>query len=320
MGVDPSIYILFLFQLFMGFIKRTLTVFLSLATIFLLCAFTLFLIVRTFLYPSVYVNSLEQSGVYQYLDENLGNTPGSTFIKIPPEGISLLVNGLVGNLLSYLRSDTDSLNLTVQLDRDKLRGFFLESIQNLSVCSDGVDPFEAEEPCRPADRTPDEFLDDIIKEKNLTFFEGDVDLAGVYGLDSPESQKNLENLRWTISLFQKIFWVFAFGILILFFLLFLVERSISKFVRVEGINIFAAGGIFLFSAKILFSLDKFISEKIPGNSPDIVFSLMNTFLSNFASSVNFYGIIEMVIGIVLFAVSFFIGNLLNWKGKDKTRR
>ena len=236
----------------MGFIKRTLTVFLSLAIIFLLCLFTLFLIVRTFLYPSVYINSLEQSGVYQYLDENLGNNPGATFIEIPQDGIKLLVDGLVGNLLSYLRSDTDSLNLTVQLDKDKLRGFFLESIQNLSVCSDGVDPFKAEEPCRPADKTPDEFLDDVIKEKNLTFFEGDVDLAGVYGLDSLESQINLENLRGIIALFQKIFWVFTFGILILFFLLFLVERNISKFVRVEGINIFAAGGIFLFSAKILF--------------------------------------------------------------------
>ncbi|MEK6844193.1 MAG: hypothetical protein AABX83_02085 [Nanoarchaeota archaeon] len=304
----------------MGFIKRTLVVFISIITVFLLCLFTLFLIIRTFLYPSVYVHSLEQSGAYRFLDESLANTPGATFIKTPQEGVKLLVDGLVGNILSYLRSDTDSLNLTVQLDDNKLKGFFLESIKNLTVCSEGRDPFEGE-PCRPLDRTPEEFLDDVIKEKNLTFFDStEVDLAGVYGLEKgSDGEKNLEKLRWAISLFQKIFWVFTFAILIFFFLLFLVERNIAKFVRMEGINIFAAGFIFIFSAKVFFSIDEFITQKVPGNSPQIVFSLVNTFLSNFASKVNLYGTIEIVIGMILFAVSFFIGYWINKKKNFKDK-
>lgn len=222
-----------------GMFLAFITIIIFFSAIILILSFTLY----QFLYPSVYVESLEESGAFEYVEEQLGNQ--TAFIKTPEEGIEPVVEDLLGNTLSYVRSDTDELNLTVELDKEELRNFFLESMESVPVCQQNQTYSfdDLENLCRPPGIDEEAFLDELLESQNLSFFQNDtIDLAEVYGLEEgSEGKATLDRIRKIVS-FYKIFVVFLLLIIgLLGVAIFKLEHKVKKFMYWFGPPLFLAG-------------------------------------------------------------------------------
>ncbi len=214
----------------MGFGKGLLLTILSFLIIIFLIISSIGAISYTLLYPKTYSTALEEAKVYEKIEESFDKVEGGFFIKIPPEGSKALFEDLLNRLFSYIRSDSDTLNLKVQVDKEKLRGFFIDSIEKLSFCSPNQNPFSENANCRPSDKTSDEFLNEILKQRNVTVLEGDyVDLGTVYGLeDGSDGLNKLKELRGVVSTYKIVLLGIAIALVLLIFFLYLLERNSKK--------------------------------------------------------------------------------------------
>ena len=86
-------------------------------------------------------------------------------------GVKEIATRLLTGVLAYMRSDTNELALNVEIDQEKLKTFFLDSINNVSVCGKGQEySFDSlDSLCRPANKSANELLDELLVAKNLSF-------------------------------------------------------------------------------------------------------------------------------------------------------
>ena len=259
------------------------------------------------LYPNMYVSSLKQAGAFDYAEPQLAQSGPTSFIKIPEGGVEVLMKDFMTNLLSYLRSNTDMLNLTVQLDKQKLRSFFLSQMQNVSICSRGEQPDydDLENLCRPSNISTDRFLDEFLTMKNLTFFQSDtVDLVPVYGLEEgSEGRERLEKVRGYVryARYGMIFLVlFILGLVALNFRL--ERRNRGSFMRWTGSSFILAGAIVISLIGLAVSRMKSITP--PSEFP-LLAGLGNTIVNVVTSKFYLFAGIALVIGLGLFVGSFF---------------
>lgn len=308
----------------MGFAKGVFIGVLSLATIILIIVLSLTAVSYTLLYPNTYTSALEEAGFFSVMEKNFEKIDGAFFIKLPHEGLRYLFEDLLDRIFSYIRSDTDELNLTVEVDREKIKTFFIGSIEALPLCDTTTNPLDPNANCKPSNKVPEEFLDQILESRNVTVLENDyVDLGSVYGIsDNSEGIERLNKLREFVSLYQKIL-IATFLIIVLFiFLIYLVKKNSKKsFLRILGI-------IFLLSSTILLlSANTFISNK--GELMNITkFSSENNLLKNAGEifierliyRVYTESIIGLVLGSVLILVSFFINSPDKVGKKSKEKR
>jgi len=274
----------------------------SIFLIFLLAvSFTL----NSFLYPQIYFEAFEEAGVYEYVDNNLANDAGATFIKIPPEGSKPLVESLFSNLLAYMRSDTDTLNLYVTIDQEKLRNFFLDSMGNITECRQNQDPFDDENPCLPRGMTRDQFLDVYLASKNLSFFESDqVDLTTVYGIEpGSEGRQNLDNIRNYIKYYQMSSILLIVIVAVTFLLIFLLQKpDTRKSLRTFGKNLIIPS---LMLATIVYSINNLKQLDFPDPLLESLFEVVKGILTN---KLIIFSSIAGVLGLFLVISSFAIKN------------
>lgn len=223
---------------------------LSAVVIFLLVLFPLGLTINSILYPEIYVEAFEEGGVYDLINANLNNAQSATFIAIPEGGPKVIVNSLLSNFLSYLRSDTVVLNLTVQVDTEKLRKFFLSGVTNIPHCSSSAqNPYDEDNPCLPAGVSSNEYLEEFLEKRNLTFFESNiVDLAKVYGIEEGSQQREgVDSIRNYIQYYQLSLIFLGVAILIVLGLIYLLQKqSLKSFYRTISIS-FILSGLVIFS-------------------------------------------------------------------------
>jgi hypothetical protein len=184
----------------MGFVKGLLLISLSSTLILLVFMFGILWSVNSFLYPQIYEKVLNDSGAYNMI--NVSQLPGGSFIKIPSGGVEALSNNLLESTLSYLRGDSMTLNLTLEIDNQKLNDFFLSQIEQLPTCTLGENPLSGNDPvCIPPGVNASQYLDSFIKEKNFTIVQGgSVNLADVLGLKDPE----IANIKEYVMYYQYV--------------------------------------------------------------------------------------------------------------------
>ncbi len=287
----------------MSFIKKIGVFFLSILAILLLIILSFSFTLSSFLYPQVYFDAFEAAGMYEYLGDNLENAP-NMFIQIPPTGARSLIETLFSNFLSYMRSDADTLNLEVTIDKEKIRNFFLSSVGNLSECRQGQDPFNEENPCLPRGQSADEFLDSFLESKGLNFFEeSTVDLTEVYGIEvGSEQRKSLDNLRNYIAYYKALKIILIVLILIMISLIFLLQQpNTKKSLRTAGLIFIVPAIILFFISLSINKVDQYIQipDPIFGSMIDVV----KTVLSN---NLLFYSGVIGALGLALFISSFLI--------------
>src|SRR3989344_4657587 len=103
----------------MGWIKRCGLIFLSIILIFVCMLTIISLGFSSFLHPALYTEALRKSGTFDYVETQIDSAPMASFIKMPTGGVEALMNELLTNILAYVRSDSDALNLSVEIDQSK---------------------------------------------------------------------------------------------------------------------------------------------------------------------------------------------------------
>ncbi|MDP3987128.1 MAG: hypothetical protein Q8P81_02785 [Nanoarchaeota archaeon] len=293
----------------MSVIRNILLVVLSFFLIILLFISATLLTANSLLYPDVYVEALKESGAYGFLSNATEEVQGGSFIEVPEGGLDVAVEDLLTNFLSYLRGDSEELNLTIGIDGNELRSFFEEQAEKVPVCNSGEEPYsgEGDSLCRPSDTNVSEFLDEALLRGNITLPEGGrVDLAEVYGFNNSE----MLQVREHIQTYNTVTYIFFFLDIVLIILIFVVSKSMKKGVMVSGINLILAGTGILVASVIVAS---FV------NIPNIEFALVsNIFLivkDFIISKQNFYGILLLAVGGVLTVSSIFVRNNIQNQAK-----
>ncbi len=253
------------------------------------------------LYPDIYIKSMHESGALEYATAQLENTPGATFIKMPSGGIEVLANKLITNLLAYLRSDTQDLNLTVEIDHLKLRAFFLQQMEIVPECTGGRQPdFEnLDTLCRRSSQTKEALLDELLIAKNLPFFaQTSVDLASVYNLsEDSEGRAGLERVRKGIRIYEYALISGAIlSLLMLLGIFFLERHRIRTFLLWAGVPILVAGVLLLILARLLVN---YVPTVLPTLSLEVVSSLLIIVLHTILYRLSLYASILLGLGCVL---------------------
>ncbi len=288
----------------MGAGKRAVLIIIS----FFLILSTMLLIIgifaNSFLYPGIYAQSFEKSGLYRAIDENLENLPTGSFVIIPEGGSKVIIEEFLANILSYIRSDTDKLSLTLRIDQEELRNFFISEAEKIPVCRQNQDPFaDKENPCRPVASTPEEFMNDYFEENSIETPDTDVaDLTKVYGLEEgSEGRETLNKLRSAVQIYKKALYLLA-GIIILgIILIFLLARSFKSLFRWVGSISLIAGAILM--AGITFGENS--AQNIQIAQDEITSNFVASVIPVVFTKIRVLVYITLVIGFCLVLLSFF---------------
>lgn len=282
----------------MGAIKNILIGFISIFLILSVSLLIFFGALNSLLHPQIYESALKENNFYDTID--LSKIQGGEFIKLP-NGVEFLVNGLLENFLSYMRGETEEPNLRIQIDTENLRNFFKERLNEIPECSGNETAYdESGNPkCKPSGKTTDEFLDEFLKNKNVTVFEQDsVDLSNVYNLQSEE----VSRIRGFVKIFRFAFFGLMFFSAFLIVLIFVLSLdSIHSGIMTTGIDFFIAG-ISVLPAGFL--IPKILTEKLGSVGLPIVADVAENVAVSLVSRMNFYAYVSIGIGAVLFALSF----------------
>ena len=280
----------------MGAGKSILLVFLSILLTISVIFLGIFWGMHTFLYPQVYENALNNSGVYDSI--NLSEIQGGgSFIKLGPDGEKGLVNTLLENTLSYIRGDSKDLDLTVEVDTQKLRDFFLKNVDEIGACGPGESSFQGNQPvCRPADMNSSAYLDEVLEKRNFTIQEGEkVDLAEIFGINKTGTTQ----MRSYVMNYNEIYYGSLLLAIVLIVVVFFVSDSRTRWSGIDliqgGIGVFVLGSV----------SSTLIASAIP---PGVSFlQSISTDLANaFAGRLQTYSFVVTGIGIIGFVLSFFI--------------
>ena len=282
-------------------------------TIFIL---SLSLALNYFLYPGIYFKAFEKADLYPYIDKNLNNS--QIFIAFPKEGSRPIIENILSNFIEYMRSNTNTLNLSVTIDQDKLRGFFLNSINKTRVCLPNQNPFNEKDPCLPKDKSPSEFLDEFLEDRNLSFLESaQVDLTKVYSIESgSDGRENIDKIRRYVSKYNLLQIMLLVVSIVSLTLIYIIQRpNNKKFLRTVSI-IFIIVSLSIFT--LTYSINN-LSDNIPLKEP-ILTSLLNEAINVFNNKLMIFSLSLSILAILLFVTSFFVSKNLKSKTPNKPNK
>lgn len=276
-----------------GLVVLSFLLFLSLIVLIFASSF------NVMLYPGVYEKAFDKSNVYSIL-ENQSIGSNIQFINGNEAELKNTIDGLVVNGLSYIRGDSDYLNLTVGIDQNNLRAFFEESIKNLSICSYKQDPY-GDRPCKPYNMNSSQYLDGLIERRNISLLEEkNINLANLFDKDN-----NLSKLRDVVKIYRTLLLSLVILSVIFVIFIFVIKRRELKSAFRWNAAVFLASsivGFFINFGKIFVLSNINLPSELSVFRDSIVVVLDSVFGRIFV-----YSLIALLISIVLFAFSFFVG-------------
>ena len=196
----------------MGVVKGLALVFLSLiliaATVVVLLGFTF----NSLLYPETYSDALKSQNAYSIITEQFINTPdndagiNSQNISelIPPEELERAINSMLSNFLSYIRGDSDELDLTIELDANVILSLFEGFANEIQICNPGEESYsnsfnETFVLCLPQGVDPDLITPELISiipvcSSDEGMFLGNILQCRPSGITPSELNTYLQNL------------------------------------------------------------------------------------------------------------------------------
>ncbi len=291
----------------MGAGKNILLSIISFILIILISVVVVLASMNMLLYPSVYENALEKSNTYGSLGNIINQNSGVQFVQ--DKNFQFMANFLVENFLSYIRGDSENLNLIVTINQTTLRNFFQKDMEKLPSCVSGQDSFSGNVPrCKPANETSSVFLNEILAKNNATLpKDTSIDLGKTLNLNNTDIQK----IKGYVSTYKWGLYSSAILTFILIFLVFLIaERKFHPTTKIVGISFFFAGISTIISG---FSsgpiLNKLMSSLGSGAELDLAKGVVQNVMGSVLSTMNLYGYIVTFLGIVFFSFSFAIKKL-----------
>jgi hypothetical protein len=282
----------------MGAFKTILMIILSILLIVSLLAFTLLFSFNQLLYPDIYISAFEKNNAYDKIQEAMVQMPQEGFEEIDTKQF---IDDKIVNLLAYLRSETDTLDLKVTLDPQNLKQAFEEKIKNLPQCQAGEPSIiNNQVKCIPPDMNSSELADQMFEQMPDEKIE--FDLAEFFNRDN-----SLAKAREYISYYKFSFYFSIFlTIIFISIMVFLNKAFPKKGLTWVGICFFITG---IFS--LVIGLASFgFSETLASNQQFIFMSFMKDIIKPVAWKIITLSIIYFAVAIGLFILAFLVGKFL----------
>lgn len=290
----------------MGIVKSGVLGFLAVFVALCVVLLIVLLSLNSLLYPEIYIEGLKESGALSEMEGQLQQIPVAGFIKMPDGSFEALISAMLSNLFSYLRSESDDLNMTIEIDEAKLKELVLQQLGRIRTCNPGElpNPQDPSSICMPGDQDADEIVRKFLAEQNLTILENNkLDLSKIYGLGvgSP-ARKSLDELRKYVAVYKMAIFLFAFFIIILLSVMFFLEyHNTPGFMRWAGFPVLIAGVIVMFFAMLGINA---INENIAGSESSIMSEILKIAIKNITSELYFYSAVAIAFGLIVFLISF----------------
>lgn len=285
----------------MGAGKKILIIFISILLVLSLIISATLLTTNELLHEDIYLEAINESEISEFIENSTDEIPGGEFIEIPEEEIEKITENFLTNFLSYIRGDSEELNLTIEINSSSLMKFFEEEAEKFPVCLEDEEPYPngTEPVCRPQNQTTSEFLEEFLEMNNITLSEEEsINLAEIYGL---EENPEFEEIRSNVSKFKPILFGFLGLVIILSLSIFFISKNYSKGTINIGINFAIAGTIILMLSIIPISFLNSISLEIE-LIQNFILNIANALLSKY----RLYGGIILGVGAITIGIPTFI--------------
>lgn len=241
------------------------------------------------IYPNIYENAFDKNGVYYLLSQKLPNNSAVTQVFFQEE-IKANINRLVSGSLAYVRSETDDIVLSLQIDDFKIRAYLEGVYPHLPVCAPGQYPLTDGQECKPESMSPSMYVDYVLTEKNITGSSMQMDIPGL--------KDQLTQVRQMVKTFMTVVWIFV--ILSLVFVLGILLINKLAGLKIIGICMIISGIISaIFGAFISGAVSNYISQI----KPELLSSILRDIILSVFNNLIIIGIVVAVAGIVLIYVS-----------------
>ncbi|MFA4819846.1 MAG: hypothetical protein WC613_02695 [Candidatus Aenigmatarchaeota archaeon] len=252
------------------------------------------------LYPGIYEKTFEKNNLYDIAQEKILQQTGFPQGTITKEEIKSGINTLLSNIFSYLRSETNELNLKLSINQDSIRSYLASQMSNLPACQAGMSLPN----CRPPGMT-------IMQLVDYTLSQSSVNLADMSKIDlsqfAPQIKDQLDSLRQIIKLFQNLIFTLLLFSIILIALLILLARNhgLAKWL---GASLLVCGVIVMIIGYLLpLVLGNIIN--IAENQLSIIFK---DIAAGVAGTILLYGALLFIVGLL-----FLLYHFLSTRKKSK---
>ncbi len=307
----------------MGMIKFSGLIIVSIVLILSLVFVGVGLNLNNALYSDFYEDVLDEGGVYEYINENIEATgPGSLVLE---GNIEEVVPDLFDSTLTYIRGESEDLELNIDLDNGKIRDLFEKGVVDLRSCNIGEDPFiKGADPCIPPGLDSSQFLDAYLASNDINILDqGSIDLGEEFQL-----KEDLEPVRSNVESFNSLlYWGKIIIVVCLLLIIFLKFGDSPYGTRWIGVDLAIAGGLLYAIGSVGNALSNLLPLEVIqiGLLTNIFDLIVNSILEGFRSS----GVIVFATGVAVlvisFIVSFFvlgekIGRLFGLSGGKKVKK
>ncbi len=290
----------------MGFLRGAGLTILTIILLLVLVLFNFSISLHQLLYPQIYQNAFDKGGVYNFLEKQTQtlSTGSINFVIIGNNGIRGMISNLIDKTLEYLRGDSKKLEVYWEINKTEIKEFFDKQANSIRLCNTGEQQrINGETVCRPKNMTLEEFLDNELKEGNITIF--DNNQTKISPLDIYDKERKIEILKEYIKIYKYAIYLSALLILIISTIIILIERrrlrSGFEFIGIPlmigGIIVVVISGI---AGNLLYTQ---ISTQVPLFQPAALEIIAPIFHS---AKIN--GIITITIGFILLIIAFFTNN------------
>ncbi|MBI2578715.1 MAG: hypothetical protein HYW26_03320 [Candidatus Aenigmarchaeota archaeon] len=249
---------------------------------------------NTMLYPDVYQQAMEKNDIYDMMQELLGKSgiPPELFSK---EQMKSNIDRMLINLLAYMRSDTDELDLTLEIDPKLVKTLLASRISEYPICVPGQDPMK--DNCRPAGMTSEQFLESGLAQKNVTLPEK-INLADTFFKD----KNSVDQARAYVSMFRSATIVLAIiSLLCMALMYFLTRESLKSASKWLGSSLLISGATVIIAALLTNSA---VEKMVAGSAATEFSGFIMDIVSSLTGTMMLYGGVVAALGIGLLAFSF----------------
>ncbi|MDP2925831.1 MAG: hypothetical protein Q8N99_05660 [Nanoarchaeota archaeon] len=275
-------------------------------------------------YPDIYTKSFEKNNIYEYFDKTLEKASIKQTIIMPEEGIRGLINDKIDKVLSYVRSDSDELDLAVKLNKDAILSSVEKNIKSIQKCVKGASPIKDNKIiCRPPEMTSKEFMNYLFKKNIIEepeILKNDtIDLKELIDKDN-----NLSQLRKAYSFYKTGKYAVLAILLFLVFILFLLYLdSFEGFIKSLKIILVVSGAI---GITIGYSMTAIASKQINNiaeqepNLEPVFKSLAIDIIKGLSDKIFYISAFVFIIGITLIILSFIVSIILKFRKPSEEKK
>ncbi len=189
-------------------------------------------------------NVLKTYELYAPLEKMVqSNSQGVVVTDIEENGVEATINRILNNFFGYVRGETDTLELTLEVDTSQIRAMFIAKAEEFQICPEGQEPYVQGKPvCRPANVPANVFVSEVLEREGIALpQDGTMNLQDIY-----DSENKYEEFRVAYLKAKQVWTYVALGSLVLISIMFfLTKRSVRSILRWIGVPVLCVGVLLL---------------------------------------------------------------------------